>query len=146
MSARGRLTPYAFYARLLGEDGGRKALLSRLGPDAADPIDEFLSLALAHEQREAPSLTLFLAEIEATDAAIKRDMEAESDGVRVLTVHASKGLEAPIVFLPDTCGAPEGRHDPKLLRLAPARPGDPPLFAWSRKSDGGLRSRRRGAG
>ena len=61
-------------------------------------------------------------------------MEAESDGVRVLTVHASKGLEAPIVFLPDTCGAPDGRHDPKLLRLAPARPGDPPLFAWSRKA------------
>ncbi len=128
------LTPYAFYARLLGEEGGRKALLSQLGPDAADPIDEFLALALDHEQGEAPSLTLFLAEIEATDAAIKRDMEAESDGVRVLTVHASKGLEAPIVFLPDTCGAPDGRHDPKLLRLAPAQPGDPPLFAWSRKA------------
>jgi ATP-dependent helicase/nuclease subunit A len=129
------LTPYAFYARLLGEDGGRKALLSRLGPDAADPIDEFLALALEHEQSEAPSLTLFLAEVEATEAAIKRDMEAESDGVRVLTVHASKGLEAPIVFLPDACGAPDGRHDPKLLRLAPVRPGEPPLFAWSRKKD-----------
>jgi ATP-dependent helicase/nuclease subunit A len=127
------LTPYAFYASLLGEEGGRKALLSRLGPDAADPIDEFLSLALDHERAEAPSLTLFLAEVQATDAAIKRDMEAESDGVRVLTVHASKGLEAPIVFLPDTCGAPDGRHDPTLLRLAPANPGESPLFAWSRK-------------
>ena len=128
------LTPFAFYARLLGEDEGRKALISRLGPDAADPIDEFLALALAHEQSEAPSLTLFLAEVEETDAAIKRDMEAESDGVRVLTVHASKGLEAPIVFLPDTTGAPDGRHDPKLLRLAPGRPNDPPLFAWSRRA------------
>ena len=37
------------------------------------------------------------------------------------------------MFLPDTCGAPDGRHDPKLLRLAPAEPGEPPLFAWSRK-------------
>ena len=128
------LTPYAFYARLLGEEGGRKALLSRLGPDAADPIDEFLALALDHEQGEAPSLTLFLAEVEATDAAIRRDMEAESEGVRVLTVHSSKGLEAPVVFLPDVCGAPDGRHDPKLLPLAPAKPGDPPLFAWSRKA------------
>ncbi len=128
------LTPFAFYARLLGEDGGRRALLGRLGPDASDPIDEFLALALDHERSEAPSLTLFLAEVEATDAAIKRDMEAESDGVRVLTVHASKGLEAPIVFLPDTCGAPDGRHDPKLLPLAPASPNDPPLFAWSLKA------------
>ena len=93
-----------------------------------------MALALAHEQREAPSLHLFLAEVEATDAAIKRDMESESEGVRVLTVHASKGLEAPIVFLPDTCGAPDGQHDPKLMRLAPAGPNAPPLFAWSRKA------------
>jgi ATP-dependent helicase/nuclease subunit A len=128
------LTPYAFYARLLGEEGGRKALLFRLGPDALDPIDEFLALALAHEQSRAPSLAMFLSEVEETDAAIKRDMEAEGDGVRVLTVHASKGLEAPIVFLPDTCGAPDGRHDPKLLRLARLRASDPPLFAWAPKA------------
>ena len=134
--ARARtVSPHTFYARLLGEDGGRRALLKRLGPDAADPIDEFLALALAHEQREAPSLHLFLAEIEAIDTAIKRDMESESEGVRVLTVHASKGLEAPIVILPDTCGAPDWRHDPKLLRLAAAQPNGPPLFAWSRKKD-----------
>ena len=50
------LSPFAFYALLLGQDGGRRALIGRLGPEAADPIDEFLTLALAHEQREAPSL------------------------------------------------------------------------------------------
>ncbi len=136
---RGRakaLSPFSFYALLLGEDGGRRALISRLGPEAADPIDEFLSLALAHEQRKAPSLQNFLAEVESTDAEIKRDMEVETEGVRVLTVHASKGLEAPIVFLPDTCGAPHARHDPKLMRLMPAKPGDPPLYAWAKTSSG----------
>ena len=128
------LGPYAFYARLIGEDGGRKALIARLGPDAADPIDEFLALALAHERSEAPSLTRFLAEIEEDEAEIKRDLEAECDGVRVLTVHASKGLEAPIVILPDTTVAPGGRHDPKLMPLSALKPDAPPLFAWSRKS------------
>ena len=59
------LSPFAFYARLLGEDGGRLALIGRLGHEAADPIDEFLTLALTHEQREAPSLHNFLAEVEA---------------------------------------------------------------------------------
>ena len=107
---------------------------ARLGPDAADPIDEFLALALAHEQSEAPSLTRFLAEVEADRRGDQARHGGESDGVRVLTVHASKGLEAPIVFLPDTCGAPDGRHDPKLMRLAPHWPDDPPLFAWSRKA------------
>jgi ATP-dependent helicase/nuclease subunit A len=109
-------------------------LIGRLGPEAADPIDEFLTLALAHEQREAPSLTNFLAEVESADAEIKRDMEVETEGVRVMTVHASKGLEAPIVFLPDSCGGPDTRLEPKLVRLPSRRPGDPLLFAWARKA------------
>jgi ATP-dependent helicase/nuclease subunit A len=128
------LTPFAFYATLLGQDGGRRALISRLGPEAADPIDEFLTLALAHEQSEAPSLHNFLAQVELADVEIKRDMEVETEGVRVLTVHASKGLEAPIVFLPDSCGGPDSRHEPKLMVLPSPRPGDPPVLAWARKS------------
>ncbi len=128
------LSPFAFYALLLGQDGGRRALIGRLGPEAADPIDEFLALALAHEQREAPSLHNFLAQVETIDVEIKRDMEVETEGVRVLTVHASKGLEAPIVFLPNSCGGPDARHEPKLLPLASPRPDDPPVLAWARKS------------
>jgi ATP-dependent helicase/nuclease subunit A len=128
------LSPFAFYALLLGQDGGRRALIGRLGPEAADPIDEFLALALAHEQREAPSLHNFLSQVGTIDVEIKRDMEAETEGVRVLTVHASKGLEAPIVFLPDSCGGPDVRHEPKLMRLSSSRPGDPPVLAWARKS------------
>jgi ATP-dependent helicase/nuclease subunit A len=128
------LSPFAFYALLLGRDRGRRALIGRLGPEAADPIDEFLTLALAHEQREAPSLHNFLAQVEAADVEIKRDMDVETEGVRVLTVHASKGLEAPIVFLPDSCGGPDSRHEPKLLRLSSPRPADPPVLAWARKS------------
>ena len=140
-----RLGPYAFYARLLGEDGGRKALIARLGDDAAEPIDEFLALALAHERSEAPSLTRFLAEVEEDEAEIKRDLEAESDGVRVLTVHASKGLEAPIVFLPDTAVAPGGQHDPKLMPLPAATPGRPAAVRLEPQDGGGLRCGRRGA-
>jgi len=128
------LSPYDFFARLLGEDGGCKALLARLGADAKEPIEEFLALALAHEQREAPSMQAFLVEVEAADEDIKRDMETDAKGVRVLTVHASKGLEAPIVFLPDTCEAPDGRRDPKLFRVATAHAGGAPLFAWARRA------------
>ena len=126
------LSPYAFYARLIGEDGGRRALLARLGPEVGDAIDEFMALALAHEQKTAPSLHAFLAEVEATDFAIKRDMEGAGDSVRVMTVHAAKGLEAPIVFLPDTCSAPHARHDAKLIDLS-AEPGEPSLFVWAAK-------------
>ena len=124
-------SPHVFYARLLGEDGGRRALLSRLGPEAGDAIDEFLSLALAHERDHPPSLTNFLDEIEHADISIKRDMEASGDSVRVMTVHAAKGLEASIVFLPDTCSAPSGRFDPRLFALEGTAPDEPPLIVWS---------------
>ena len=129
--ARAHAGPFEFFARLVGADGGRRALVGRLGPEAGDVIDEFLARALAHEQGEAPSLRGFLAEVEAADSQIKRDMEAAGAQVRVMTAHASKGLEAPIVFLPDTGGAPTGRHDPKWLKLAPAHSGAAPLYVWA---------------
>ena len=129
--ARLQAGPFAFFAALVGADGGRRALVGRIGPEAGDVIDEFLARALAHEQGEAPSLRGFLAEMEAADTQIKRDMEAAGAQVRVMTVHGSKGLEAPIVFLPDTSGAPTGKHDPKWLTLTPAHSGATPLHVWA---------------
>jgi len=127
--------PFAFYMRLLSEDHGRHDIEARLGPEARDAIDEFLRLALLHEREPAPSLGLFLSNLETVNLAIKRDMETGTEAVRVMTVHAAKGLEAKIVFLPDTCGAPGGQHDSKLFALDGSF-GSAPVLAWSpRKSD-----------
>jgi ATP-dependent helicase/nuclease subunit A len=123
------LPPFAFYARLLGPLGGRRAFLSRLGPEAGDALDEFLNLALAHERARAPSLVAFLAEVAALEVEIKRDMDLTSSFVRVMTVHAAKGLEAKIVFLPDVCAAPGGREG-ALYGLAGGS-----LVAWSPKKE-----------
>ncbi len=122
------VAPFAFYARLLGPLGARRAFLSRLGPEAGDALDEFLGLAHAHERARAPSLAAFLAEVARLDVSIKRDMDLTSSFVRVMTVHAAKGLEAKIVFLPDVCGAPVGNHDGALFPLANQ-------IAWSPKRD-----------
>ena len=46
-------TPFAFYAWLLGGDGGRARILRRLGHEANDALDEFLELALAYETQGA---------------------------------------------------------------------------------------------
>ncbi|BBF94504.1 double-strand break repair helicase AddA [Blastochloris tepida] len=117
------LRPFDFYARVLGRDGGRRAMLARLGPEAADPLDEFLGLALNDEAVGVPALAGFLARVRAAGAEIKRDMEVASAAVRVMTVHGAKGLEAPVVILADTVARPEGSKDPRLLPLA--RPGAP---------------------
>ena len=105
--------PYEFYANLL-RDGGRQKLVARLGIDADDPIDEFLNLALDYERTHTPSLQGFLHWVSQGDTQIKRDMETQGDEVRIMTVHGAKGLEAPVVFLTDTCKAPDGRLDAKV--------------------------------
>jgi ATP-dependent helicase/nuclease subunit A len=103
--------PYEFFLELLGEDGQamRTRMLTRLGPEAAEALDEFLDLALAYDREEAPSLQGFINDLRLSDIEIKRDMEQERDEVRIMTVHGAKGLQAPIVFLPDTCTQPRSQ-------------------------------------
>lgn len=122
--------PYEFFAHVLTGEEGRRRILARLGPDAADPIDEFLSLALEFERNHAPSLEAFLHWLERGAAEIKRDMDQGRDEVRVMTVHGAKGLEAEIVFMPDTCAAPGGAHDPALIALPPVEKDGPELLLW----------------
>ena len=93
--------PFEFYAHILSAQGGWRHVLERLGLDAADPIDEFMNAALEYETDHTPSLEGFLHWIETTDAEIKRDQDRTIGAVRVMTVHAAKGLEAPVVILPD---------------------------------------------
>ena len=102
--------PYELYADILGAGGGRRAMLERLGPEAEDPIEEFLGLALTYEREHVPSLQGFLHWLVAGDIEVKRDLaEQQRDEVRIMTVHGAKGLEAPIVFMPDTMQLPEQR-------------------------------------
>jgi ATP-dependent helicase/nuclease subunit A len=119
------LPPYEFFSELLGADAQRlrKAMLTRLGPEAAEAIDEFLDTALAYDREAAPSLQGFVNQLRAGDVEIKRDMHQERDDVRIMTVHGAKGLQAPIVFLPDTCMRPRLQG----VRLYPMpRAGEPP--------------------
>ncbi|MBP5858694.1 double-strand break repair helicase AddA [Marivibrio halodurans] len=104
---------------------GRRAMIARLGTEAEDPLDEFLSLALGHERSGPASLQGFLAWFARGKAEIKRDLETgQRDEVRILTVHGAKGLEAPIVVLPDSVSKPRGGQGPALRWMTvPPRPG-----------------------
>jgi len=111
------IPPFEFYCDLLDRDGGRASMLNRLGLESADSIDEFLELALNYDDGAPPSLTGFLASLRQGGHEVKRDMEHGRNEVRVMTVHGAKGLEAPIVFLPDTCTTATG-DSPGLRLLA----------------------------
>ena len=124
-------TPFAFYAWLLGADGGRARILRRLGHEANDALDEFLELALNYERKAPASLQGFMAWLRAADTEIKRDMEISRDEVRVMTVHGAKGLEASVVFLVDTTSSPSDTQRPKLVHL----PGGVVVWAGKKADD-----------
>ena len=83
--------------------------------------------ALAYERAHPPSLQGFLAWLEHADVEIKRDPETgAADAVRVMTVHGAKGLQAPIVFLPDSCQTP----DEKFPLFWPRDEKDREVLLW----------------
>jgi len=107
-------TPFDLYARLLNrrDERGltvRQRFMTRLGGEAADALDAFLDQARAAEGRGVTDLERFCAGLAAIDQTVKREMDEPRGEVRVMTAHSSKGLEAPIVILPDTIFAePKG--------------------------------------
>ena len=122
------LRPYDLIERILTRHDGRRKLLGRLGIEAEDGIDALLSQALNYESLGVPSLTGFLAAMETDDLEVKRQMDSQGDRIRVMTVHGAKGLEAPIVFMPD-CAKRENNVRDDLL------PAGEHLI-WKTKSDG----------
>lgn len=95
------LRPYELLERALTRHGGRQKFLARLGQEAEDGIDALLAQAIGYERSGTPSLTGFLTWLQTDDVTIKRQMDSVGRQVRVMTIHGSKGLEAPIVILPD---------------------------------------------
>ena len=100
--------PYAFFTHLLdaGTPSGRHRLFSRLGTACRDSLDAFTRECLNFEQNNPRSLQSFVTWFEVNAGEIKRELDQESDAVRIMTVHGAKGLEGNIVFLLDSCNKP----------------------------------------
>ena len=99
---------------LVGPMDGRRALVARLGREANDPIDELLNAANAYAASHVASLQGFIRWFDAGEGEIKREAGEGGDQVRVMTVHGSKGLQAPIVILADAAIGPDGAGDLEL--------------------------------
>lgn len=97
------IRPFELYGYVLSTLGGRKKFVERMGYEVEDGLDEFVNLTLAYEQEHVPTLQGFISRIKQDEIEIKRELEqSDADVVRIMTVHGSKGLQAPIVILPDT--------------------------------------------
>jgi len=125
--------PFEMLERILTRHGARENLIARLGPEAEDGIDAMLAQALEYETIEPPSLTGFLGWMSTDESDIKRQMDTKSGQIRVMTVHGAKGLESPIVILPDTAWRKPPLVDDILAPRTcppiwtPTKPDRPPL-------------------
>lgn len=140
VEAAAEAQPYGFFAELLARPcpgdsiSGRRALWARLGMDILDPIDEFLNLCLSFELSHVPSLQLFADWFLKAKTQIKREQESNDfDAVRIMTVHGSKGLEAPIVILPDASRVSWKSSKAAVRYLWPQKPQD--VFLWAPNQD-----------
>lgn len=120
LQERRGLPAFEFLAQALEERGpdgrsGWRRVFERLGPESADPLQELLNKALAAGARGESGLQVFLRSIEQDEALIKRELEGPGGALRIMTVHGAKGLEAPVVILPDTTKGPSLSADGGLF-------------------------------
>lgn len=137
----GMQRPYEFYSSVLTApcpahtSSGMLGFYSRLGVDAEDAAVEFMNAVERFEKNHTPALQGFLAWLEAGEAEVKREVSVAADNPRVhiMTAHGAKGLEAPIVFLPDTTGVPSDNTRARPKFLWPE--GDRTIPLWVPRSD-----------
>ncbi len=109
--ARAHLPPFEFLTAALERTDdlpapGWDLILSRMGGPAREPVTALVDRAAAFDASGPTSLQVFLDAIETVGGEVKRELSGPQGEVRVMTVHGAKGLQAPIVILPDTTSAP----------------------------------------
>lgn len=131
----------ALTERDLTDVSGWDRLIQRLGEPVRDPVQALVSGALSFDMAEARSLQAYLAKIEGQDTVLKRELGEPEDAVRVMTVHGAKGLQSPIVILPDTTGATKPISDTLFFT-----PNGTPLYSPSSRTDAAATTALREAG
>ena len=94
--------PYDVIERVLTIHDGMQRFQGRLGAHVVEAIEILLDQALNYEESNESSLTGFVEWLDPETIDVARKMSQQANAVRVMTVHGAKGLESPIVILPDT--------------------------------------------
>ncbi|MFK7902315.1 MAG: 3'-5' exonuclease, partial [Nitratireductor sp.] len=126
---------FEFYADLFATHDLRKRYLQQMGSEAEEVIDGFLQAALNHDIKSASGIIDFIEWLSNAEPEIKREIDLEANEIRVITVHSSKGLEKPIVFLVDPGSKvfDTGKHMPKIASLKDNKGNN--AFIWQPKTE-----------
>ena len=123
------MAPYSFFSYVLNNNNIKHNFISALGNQVIDPMEEFMTICLSYERTQPGILYHFIKWFITGGSEVTRDMDASS-GVRIVTVHGSKGLESSVVFLIDTI------HMPKSDKIVPISSGNMPVWLWVPRGEG----------
>ncbi len=121
--------PYSFFTYVLNNYNIRENIIAALGGNVVDPLEEFLTICLAYERTQPGTLKHFIKWFITGNSEIKRDMDS-GDGVRIVTVHGSKGLQSRGVFLIDTVNTPKSDKTCYI----PGCNGALPVWVWTARA------------
>ena len=121
--------PYTFFSYVLNHYEMREKMIAALGEHIIDPLEEFITICLSYERTRPGTLRHFIKWFITGNSEIKRDMDA-GDGVRIVTVHGSKGLQSRVVFLIDTVSMPR----PVSLYNIARDTDDLPVWLWTARA------------
>jgi ATP-dependent helicase/nuclease subunit A len=96
------LNIHSLYFYILEECNIRRKILERFSADVNGILNRFSDFIWEYEKNNICSLLSFLFFVENNKNNIKKDLDSDNmEQVRIMTVHASKGMQAPIVFIAD---------------------------------------------
>ncbi|MDH5602140.1 MAG: UvrD-helicase domain-containing protein, partial [Gammaproteobacteria bacterium] len=106
-------------------------------------LNRFLELALEMDSGRYPSLTRFSSwlnelrqmENEAPDEPVTSSVDENAQRVQILSIHAAKGLEAPVIFLADSANSPANNKAYSTLIDWPAEKEKPQYFLLTTRKD-----------
>jgi len=101
-----RLPAAELIARIIRRTGFTAALAGTVrGAQAEANLGKLLQMARSYESQGFTSLYDFAGRLERLIEEEEREgqaaIESQTDAVRIMTIHAAKGLEFPVVFVPD---------------------------------------------
>ena len=100
--------PFDLFSYILDSCTYRQNFIKNFGHQINETLDEFLNICHNFQMNNS-SLTHFIHWFENSNIEIKRDTISNKNEVRLMTVHASKGLQAKYVILPDTTSIPTNK-------------------------------------
>lgn len=122
----------SFFLDLIHNNDLYNLYITNFGTEVVELFNEFINIVIDFENNNTnKSLENFIYFLDQINPNIKKELDNESNTIKFLTIHGSKGLESKLVFLIDT---PSGNSSNNGNVIKTNLDNLPIIFKFSKKS------------